>query len=90
MRLRALGEVDVGLRGGDAGALHALGAERPAADAEAGDLAGDRVDVGAGVDEGAEQHVAADAGEAVQVGDARHFVDRVSRRRRVERREDAR
>lgn len=74
VRLARLGEVDVGERRGDPGAAHALGAQRPAVDAEPPQFGGEGIGIDAGVDEGAEQHVAADAGEAVEIGDRGHAI----------------
>ncbi len=74
VRLRRFGEVDVRLRGGEPGAPHALRPQRPAGRLELRQLVVQRRGIDAGVDERTEQHVAADAGETVQVCDARHAV----------------
>ena len=74
---------DVDLGGGDAAAQHRLGVERPAADRQPLEQLADLVEVGAGVDERAERHVAGDAGEAVEPG------DRAARRSAIGASEDA-
>ena len=62
--------VDDGVGGGDAGALHLRRVQRPAVEREAGERRAQVIQREAGVQHRAQQHVAADAGEAVQVGDA--------------------
>ena len=57
---------------GQPGPQHGHGLERPAADGQGDQLALDQRQVGAGVDQAAEGHVAGDAGEAVPPGDRRH------------------
>ena len=76
---RGLVGVDVRLGGGDAAAEHRLGLEPPAVHGQPLDHRAHLVDVGAGVDQRAERHVAGDAGEAVEPGEPRH----VDRRERV-------
>ena len=61
---------DVGAR--QPGPQDRLGLEGPAADGQGDQLAFDQGQVGAGVDQAAEGHVAGDAGEAVPPGDGRH------------------
>ncbi len=61
---------DVRPRRRHAAALHTLERQRVAVDAEPGEGGEHGLAVGAGVDEGAEQHVAGDAGAALRVGDA--------------------
>ena len=62
---------DVGPRRRDPAALDALERQGVAVDAETAEGAGDGVAVGAGIDEGAEQHVAGDPRRPVDVGDPR-------------------
>ena len=76
---RLLG-MDVDLGGGDATAQHGLGLDRPAAHGQELADVSDLVEVRSGVDEGAEGHVARNAGEAVEPGD-RHRRAPTPRRR---------
>ena len=62
---------DVGPRGRHAAALHPLEGQRVAVDTQTTERLVHRAGVGAGVDEGAEEHVAGDAGAALHVGDSR-------------------
>lgn len=70
--VRRFGEVagfeDVNLGGGDAGAVDPFDLERRA-DVEGADGIVENVCVKAGIEQGAEEHVAGDAGEAVEVGE---------------------
>jgi hypothetical protein len=59
---------DVHMGGRDGAALHFRGGDLPAFEAQLAQLGFDGAEVGAGIDEGAEDHVSADAGEAVEVG----------------------
>ncbi len=59
----------VDLGAGDARPQHGLGLEGPAVDRQALEHGAHLVDVGPGVDQRAEGHVAGDAGEAVEPGD---------------------
>ena len=63
---------DVNLGAGDAAALHGLGVDVPPTQRETHEVAHDLVEVGAGVDERTEGHVAGDPGEAVEPGGRAH------------------
>ena len=63
---------DGGVRGADRVPAHLLRAELESLDAQPGQTRADRLRIGAGVEEGAEQHVAGDAGHAVEVEEACH------------------
>jgi hypothetical protein len=65
----------VGLRGGQAAPHDEVGLERPAADRQPLENAGHLVEGGAGVETGAQRHVAGDTGEAVEPGDGAHGAE---------------
>src|SRR4029079_11402747 len=69
--VRGLGD-DVGPRGRDAAALDPFERHRPAVDPEPAEGGTHGLDIGAGIDQRAEEHVAGDAGRRVDVGDAGH------------------
>ena len=71
---RGVLRVHVQLGGRDPAAQHRLGLDRPAADRQALEQGPHLVEVGAGVDQRSERHVAGDAGEAVEPGEARHVT----------------
>ena len=66
--MMAFGGRDVHVRGKNLAALHFFGGDAPAFEAEFAQLGFDGGEIGTGVDERAEDHVAADAGETIEVG----------------------
>ena len=69
----AFAGLDFYLRSENCAALHFFGGDLPAFEAEFAELGFDGAEVGASVHQGAEDHVAADAGKAVEICDAEAF-----------------
>ena len=65
-----LARCDFHVCGENLAALHLLGGNCPAFEAQFAQLGFDGAQIDAGVHQGAENHVAADAGEAIEIGDA--------------------
>ena len=70
---------DADVSAGQPGSQHADGLERPAADGQGDQLAFDLGEIGAGIDQAAERHVAGDPGKAVPPGEGRHRAVRAAR-----------
>ena len=70
--LSGLRRGDEGSGGSDTGPLDVLHLEAPALDREPAEEGRHLVDVGAGVEQRTEGHVAGDAGEGVEPGDGGH------------------
>jgi hypothetical protein len=71
MRLRRFAEIYMHSRSRDAAALHSFRPQRPALNAQQRQLRPQIIERHAGVHERAEQHVAADTGEAIEIRDPR-------------------
>jgi hypothetical protein len=68
----AFGGRDMHVRGENLAALHFFRGDGPAFETKFAQLGFDGAQIGAGVDQRAEDHVAADAGEAIEIGGSSH------------------